>query len=382
MTEDAIRVLLIEDDPDDALLIRETLSESSRARFTVDRVDRLSAGLERLDLGGVDVVLLDLGLPDSQGIGTFQTAHDRAPEVPFVVMTGLDDEEVGLSAMRAGAQDYLVKGQVRGELVARSLRYAIERRRLELRLEKALADLDREFRSVADVQISLLPSELPELPGFEVATHYKPAERAGGDYFDFLPLPRGKTGVLIADVSGHGAPAAVLMAMARVLVHTSGELQPPGDVLARLNDALCDNIPAGQFVTVCYGALDPEARTFEFATAGHPPPLYVPPEGEPHPLGPAAVNLALGLVAGTQYEEDVAELEPGASLVLYTDGVTEARNESGAEFGRRGLSAAVSADGAGSAEGVRDAILRALSAHVGEAPLWDDITLVVLRAQG
>jgi len=131
MNDKAIKVLLIEDNPGDVCLIREMLAEVRGVRFDLECADRLSTGLERLAEGGIDVILLDLGLPDSLGFDTFTTVYAQAPEAPIIVLTGLDDEALAVQAVRAGAQDYLVKGQVDGDLLVRAVRYAIERKRAE-----------------------------------------------------------------------------------------------------------------------------------------------------------------------------------------------------------------------------------------------------------
>ena len=146
-----MRVLLIEDNEDDALLIRETLTEAAGAPFTLEWADRLSAGLARLATGGFDVVLLDFGLPDSQGLETLSKVRDQAPEVPVVVMTGLADEMLAVEAVRAGAQDYLVKGQVTGHLLTRAARYAVERQRLLEELAQA-RQREREARELASLE--------------------------------------------------------------------------------------------------------------------------------------------------------------------------------------------------------------------------------------
>jgi len=144
------RVLLIEDNPDDALLIREALAEAGEAPLALEHLDRLSAGLERLAQGGIDLVLLDLSLPDSHGLDTLATVNARAPSVPVVVLTGRDDAELATQALRLGAQDYLVKGQTDSNLLERSLRYAVERHRLLSELDQARQreEQERELRSL------------------------------------------------------------------------------------------------------------------------------------------------------------------------------------------------------------------------------------------
>jgi PAS domain S-box-containing protein len=141
-----IKILLVEDNPGDARLIQEMLAEAQEFGLTIDWVTRLSAGIERLGQGGVDLVLLDLGLPDSRGLETFVKAHAQAPRVPFVVLTGLDDETVALTAVRQGAQDFLVKGQTDGIMLFRAIRYATERKKVEEDLRRANEELRREIQ--------------------------------------------------------------------------------------------------------------------------------------------------------------------------------------------------------------------------------------------
>jgi signal transduction histidine kinase len=156
MGKDALKILLIEDNPGDARLIREMLNESQRAPFVLEWCDRLNNGLQKLLEAGVDVVLLDLGLNDSQGLDTYERVHTQVPGIPIVVLSGLHDETIAVKAVRDGAQDYLVKGQIDGNLLSRSIRYAIERKNAEERLQDAYASLERrvEERTVELVNLN------------------------------------------------------------------------------------------------------------------------------------------------------------------------------------------------------------------------------------
>lgn len=136
-----IKILLIEDNPGDARLIREMLARAKGAKFDLERADRLQTGLERLNRGGFDLVLLDLGLPDSRGLDTFVKMHTQTPGVPIVVLTGLDDETLAIKAVQAGAQDYLIKGKIDNHLLVRAVRYAVERGKLIRELQDALAKI-------------------------------------------------------------------------------------------------------------------------------------------------------------------------------------------------------------------------------------------------
>ncbi len=136
-----IIVLLIEDNPDDALLIQKLLSKEMKVPFEVKHVDRISKGLEYLRGGDIDIVLLDFGLPDGQGLGTFETVHKHSPDVPVIVLTGRDDDEIAVESVQKGAQDYLVKGKIDGGILGRSIRYAIERQKLHTQLEHSIKEI-------------------------------------------------------------------------------------------------------------------------------------------------------------------------------------------------------------------------------------------------
>lgn len=147
--EKPIKILLIEDNPGDARLIQEMISGSGRITFDLKHADRLSKGLKELTSGKISVVLLDLSLPDSQGLGTFARLHESKPDVPVIVLTGLADEEIAVKAVREGAQDYLVKGHVDSNLLERAIRYAIERQRLSDELEQARLKEREELRAIS-----------------------------------------------------------------------------------------------------------------------------------------------------------------------------------------------------------------------------------------
>ena len=268
----------------------------------------------------------------------------------------------------------------------RASRDAIEVKNLQLaqrsrELQEAYDALDREFRSVGDVQVSLLPARVPDIPGFEGATHYRPARRAGGDYFDLIALPDGQWGVLVADVSGHGAPAAVVMAMTHVILHLASQKTPAAHVLQYLGEALSRDIQPDQFVTCCYGILNPRTRTFAFASAAHPEPLLFDSSSGTVRACAVEGGLPLSVDAAEQYAGTSITLEAGDVLLLYTDGITEAQNAEGQEFGVARLMAVLEAHGAEGAAHIRDAVLAAVADHRGPVELADDITLVILGAR-
>jgi phosphoserine phosphatase RsbU/P len=193
------------------------------------------------------------------------------------------------------------------------------------------AALDREAQEARVIQQALLPKSSPYIPGFVVSGLSVPAHAVGGDWYDFIPFPDGRWGLVLADVSGKGTAAALLMSATRGVMRSLAEACcTPGEVLTRLNQLLVDDFPAGKFVTMVYAVLDPAARSVIFANAGHLRPLFIDGQGE-HFLDTER-GLPLGLGCG-DYSETRIALSEGSKLVFYSDGITEAENVSEEEYG-------------------------------------------------
>ena len=256
---------------------------------------------------------------------------------------------------------------------------------LRNRLAAALGTLDRELQAVGDIQRSLLPKSLPVIPGFELATSYATSARAGGDYYDFFPLPGGSWGLFIADVSGHGTPAAVLMAITHAVAHARpGTHAPPASLLGYLNDRLTEAYTSGgTFVTAFYAVLDPAAGTLTYSRAGHNPPRLVG-GGRVRALDRAA-GLPLGILAGQAYDQAVVRMTPGDLLLLYTDGITEAMAPSADGtnrelFGTDRLDAVLlDCHGRTAAAAYVDRVLAGVADFTARSPPIDDQTLIALR---
>ncbi len=236
--------------------------------------------------------------------------------------------------------------------------------------------MDQELRVARVIQQTLLPKELPRVPGYEIAAHWQPARAVSGDFYDFFQFPDGRLGLIIADVTDKGVPAALVMATTRTLLHEAAEhLISPGKVLARANDLLVPNIPEKMFVTCLYILLEPTTGALIFANAGHNLPVHCA-SGWAEEL--RARGMPLGLIPGMIYEEQHASLKPGETLMLYSDGLTEAHNTQGEMFESPRLLALLKSFSGGSAQ--IQASLRELSAFTG--PDWeqeDDVTLVSLE---
>jgi sigma-B regulation protein RsbU (phosphoserine phosphatase) len=257
---------------------------------------------------------------------------------------------------------------------------------LRNRLSKALAALDKELQTVGEIQRSLLPQELPRIGGFELAAHYLTSARAGGDYYDFFPLSDGRWGLFIADVSGHGTPAAVLMAITHALAHSQpGTRTPPDELLRYLNQQLAQFYTHdGTFVTAFYGVLEPQRRKITYSMAGHNPPRLAR-DGRILSLDKNAA-LPLGIIPEQRYGLATLSIEPGDLLLLYTDGITEApaplRGTGPRElFGIERLDPLLIDCGTTSAQACVARILKEVERFTCGAPARDDQTLIAIRCQ-
>jgi sigma-B regulation protein RsbU (phosphoserine phosphatase) len=208
---------------------------------------------------------------------------------------------------------------------------------LARQLEEAYRRLDHEMLQVGRMQRHLLPAQLPHVDGLELGASYVTCRRAGGDYYDVLPLPEDQWGLFLADVSGHGVAAAVVMAMLHTLLHSyPGPAWPPGRVLSYVNRHLLAVAPEGMFATAFYGVYDPPRRQLRYASAGHPPALLRRGTYQVRELERPG-GLPLGVLPEETWAERETALLPGEALLLYTDGIVEGMNAAGEAFGRQRL---------------------------------------------
>lgn len=252
---------------------------------------------------------------------------------------------------------------------------------LSEQLQYAYQALDREFALVGEIQRSLLPSVLPKVPTMDLAAHYQPSQRAGGDYYDFFELPEGKWGIFIADVSGHGTPAAVLMAITHCIAHSNPcPSCRPQQVVAYLNRCLATRYTAQNesFVTAFYAVYDPKDRTLTYSRAGHNPPrLKRCQDGTLVGLDGAS-GLPLGISADSVYQERVHQLLPGDQIIFYTDGITEAYSPDGEMFTTERLDRELE-NCSLEASALLESVLVAVHEFTAGLPAVDDQTMIVAR---
>ena len=333
--EDApLRILVVEDDEGDALLVREHLQDGGLAHEAV-WVRTVDEALLHLD---ADVVLLDLGLPDAMGLGALQRVL-AAGAPPVVVLTGLTDTDAGVEAVAAGAQDFLAKGDVDPDQLARSVRYAVQRRRLEDTGRALYRSLVRAAETNR-LERALLPTPTVTDDRIEVRVGYRAGRDGllGGDFYDVVERPDGTVLAMVGDVCGHGPDEAALGATLRTAWRTLVLADIPADeILGLLERVLvAERARPEVFTTVSMLAVHPDRRTADLYLAGHPVPLRV---GSPSVLLPSGSRgRALGVPVGGGWPAQRLDLGASWRVLMYTDGLLEATVGDGTQrLGKAGL---------------------------------------------
>jgi serine phosphatase RsbU (regulator of sigma subunit) len=332
-----IRVLLIEDDDGDALLVDELLLDAG-APFSVRRARSMAEA--RGVLADTACVLLDLELPDSRGLQGVRMLQEIRPDLAVVVLTGISDEHLGEQAVAAGAQDYLVKGQVDGFLLQRVVRYAIERRRAE-ETQRQLSEARLYAAENARLERGLLPSPLLSDERLSVVSRYRPGGGQmllGGDFYDVVEAPDGWVHAMVGDVCGRGPDEAALGVCLRVAWRTmilAG--RPAGETLTAVQEVLEHERHQDRlFATMCMLSVAPDRSAGRLTLAGHPQPLLISPDAVQELQAP--IGLPPGITRVTEWPSSPVTLGDNWSVLLYTDGLVEGKVGPGPErLGSDGL---------------------------------------------
>lgn len=367
---ETLTLLLIEDDDGDAFLVEELLRQAEAPpRITwVRSLEETKAELT----SKIQCVLVDLSLPDATGLEALEQVLEMAPHAAVLVLTGLRDVHVGVAAVQAGAQDYLVKQDVDARLLARSIRYAMERKRADL-AQIRLVEAELTAKENARLENGLLPVPLLHTKGLEHVTRYLPGtqgSRLAGDFLDTVQTPDGSVHIVVGDVCGHGPDEAALGVALRIAWRTLVLAGQSGDLLLRTMDTLlrAERRAPEIFTTLCMATITPDLSHARMRVVGHPPPVLVR-DGVVEVLGGGPSGPPLGIFPDVEWSVIDVPLGERWSMMLYTDGLIEAAvGESRQLLGVDGLVDLVKQHGA--------VDLDRLIRHVGT--LSDDLAAVLV----
>jgi len=365
------RILIVEDDPAILCGLRDNLEfESHQVLTAVDG----EAGYRAVCEHTPDLVILDLMLPKLSGYELCRRVRGEGFHAPILMLSARSQEGDRVVGLDLGANDYVSKPFSLRELLARVR--ALLRHEREHRVDEAR--MSRELEMAAKVQQALFPRVLPDVPGLDYAGVCRPAQGVSGDYYDFLALGGGKLGLLLADVSGKGMSAALLGASLHAAVRANAVAAGAGcgEVITRASHLLYETSEANRFATVFYGVYDPATRLLTYANAGHNSPMLLR-DGACSRL--KSLTPPAGMLADLPALQDRIELASGDWLLIFSDGIPEAADGSGEDFGENGLLEAFGRHANGTAGEVCEGVVNAVRNHFREQRQPDDITLIAMK---
>ena len=382
-SEHTYKILVVDDEPDvEPLVLQRMRRHIRRGRYSFVFAHNGVEALQQLQNDGtIDMVVSDINMPQMDGLTLLQQIPTVDPDIRAVIISAYGDMKNIRTAMNRGAFDFVTKPIDFEDLevtIERTLGHIAQWREALSSRDKLVA-LQNELDVARNMQQSILPTAFPKGDDFEVYGGMEPARSVGGDFFDVVHLDHDRIGLAIADVSGKGVPAALFMMSSRTLLKGSAIGSPgPADVLKEVNDLLAQDNEAAMFVTVFYAVYDRNTGRLTYANAGHNAPLYVTAKGECSLL-PLTQGLALGIVPGLEFQQDSIVLDPGDTVVMYTDGVNEAMNRKDEEFGNDRLLNIFAGSPPESAVKANAATFDAVYDFVAGAAQSDDITCLTLR---
>ena len=377
------KILVVDDEPDlEPLMLQRMRRDIRRGQYEFVFAHDGNEALQRLnEHEDVDMVLSDINMPGMDGLTLLEQIPQVDPEIRAVMVSAYGDMKNIRTAMNRGAFDFVTKPIDFEDLrvtIERTLRHMMEWREALASRDKLVA-LQNELDVAQKIQQSVLPTEFPISAAYEMDGHMQPAREVGGDFYDVIRLENERVGLSVADVSDKGVPAALFMMSTLTLLKGAAiGVGDPGAVLTEVNDLLNEENETAMFVTLLYAVFNPANGLLNYANGGHNPPIIVHPDGS-STLLPATGGIALGAAPGFDYEEGSVILSPGDTIVLYTDGVTEAMNAEGEEFGLDRLRNIFTESPPKTTKQTNAAIFEAVSEFAGDTPQSDDITCLAFR---
>ncbi|MBI4477781.1 MAG: SpoIIE family protein phosphatase [Acidobacteria bacterium] len=362
------RILVVEDEPDIALGLEQDLRLDG---YDVEVLTDGQSAVERAATASFDLILLDVMLPSKDGFTVCRELRRAGSHTPIIVLTARDQEADKVQGLELGADDYVTKPFSPTELRAR-IRSILRHRK------EWLGDgdrFDRELRTAAEVQHRLFPQTRPPTTTLDYVGYCQPALRVGGDYYDYLELPDDRLGLVVADVSGKGVSAALVMASLHGCIRSNAVRygERCDQVMKMANALLHEATDACRYATVFYGVYSAPTRELLYVNAGHPAPIVARRE--------EVLNLEsdcppIGLFDGLVPQVRRVQLQAGDRVLIFSDGLSEAMNSASEEFGTARATRVLQESAGASAADLRDALLAALRLHADGHPQSDDVTFI------
>ena len=378
----AFKILVVDDEPDLEPLVLQRMRRRIRSgQYTFLFAQNGVEALERLrEEEDVDMVISDINMPQMDGLTLLEQIPKVDPNVRSIIISAYGDMKNIRTAMNRGAFDFVTKPLDFDDLqltIDRTLAHLVEWREA-LSSRDRLVSLENELNVASKIQSSILPTEFPDGQDYAVFASMEPAKEVGGDFYDVIHLGPDRVGIAIADVSDKGVPAALFMMSSRTLLKGSaiGNFEP-GDVLREVNDLLCEGNDAMMFVTLLYAVYNINTGKLTYANGGHTQPYVRRANGETVAL-PVTGGIALGVLDGLEYAQDTFMVEPGDTVFLYSDGVSEAMNAAGEEYGVDRMCEVLVNNPTRDPQEINEAIFESVRAFAGDTPQSDDITCLTL----
>jgi sigma-B regulation protein RsbU (phosphoserine phosphatase) len=370
-------LLVVDDDKVNRLMLGRYLVQQGH---TVSYAENGRQALDILRTQPVEMVLLDIEMPEINGYQVLEqvVADPHLREIPIIVTSALEEIDSVVKCIEMGAEDYLTK-PVNQVLLRARINASLDKKRLRDQRTHLLMRLEREMEIARKTQQSILPVHLPEHPGYDFGALMIPARAVGGDFYEFITLDRHYLGVVIGDVADKGLPAALIMALTYSLVSVDAlQTDSPVETLIIVNRHLLGMNASGMFVTLLYGILDCDTGHFRYARAGHLPPVVLKPHGQPVDI-PVNRGQPLGLFEDIELDEQEFTIPPGGMVLLFSDGLSEASDSQGDEFGDQRLAEVLSEHQGKTAQALCEQLWLAVQTHSGDSTLQDDFTTVVIK---
>lgn len=377
------RTLIADDQPDVLAALRLLLKG---AGYQTEAADSPAAVLDAIKHEKFDLVLMDLNYArdttsGQEGLDLIERIHALDHDLPIIVMTAWATVDLAVESMRLGVRDFVQKPWENSRLLRKlktQIDYGRRLRDREAATQSRERQLKLELDEAREIQRELMPRTMPHLPGFSIANAWQPARGVSGDYLAAFKFDESHAALCVADVAGKGFPAALLMSnMQAALKSLASESISPSELCFKLNNLMCGNTPLRKFITCFYSELDIATRKLTFTNAGHNPPMLVRRDGECIRLEEG--GRVIGAFCDSTFTEQEIQLHEGDKLLLFTDGVTEARNAAGDEFGEERLQECLRSYAGRSAAELRTLILDEVTEFCA-GNFDDDATLMVLIA--